>query len=186
MVPAPNRVLPTLPLPQSLSIKAIARRPACGFQAANSPPQGREKWFAPPQNAVFCAIAALLSAITQNTHFAPFFAAFGRRRAPAQPRSLPPRGSPRCRLRRPAARSPSARGRTVGRGWAAPRAPPPARPQSCRRRAQPCPSRPLLPRSPPAALVPRPGLVPPDDVLPVTLARDRQHVKIKSNLAVAP
>lgn len=26
----------------------------------------------------------------------------------------------------------------------------------------------------------------PDDVLPVTLARDRQHVKIKSNLAVAP
>lgn len=186
MVPAPNRDLPTLPLPQSLSIKAIARRPACGLQAANSPPRGREKWFAPPQNAVFCAIAALLSAITQNTHFAPFFAAFGLlrpRRSPA--RSLRAARHAAVCAAQPLAPRPRAAALSVAAGLhlvlpllrarsPAVAVPSRARPVRC------CPAPRPLPWS--LAL----AWFRPDDVLPVTLARDRQHVKIKSNLAVAP
>ena len=43
-----------LSIVQSVCLRsAPARRPACGLQAANSPPRGREKWFALPQNAIF-------------------------------------------------------------------------------------------------------------------------------------
>ena len=168
MVPAPNRNCAALPLPlsnlaqqcQPADLSVVARRPACGLQAANSPPPGPRKMVrSAAKRGILRNCCAALRNYAKHA-FCAIFRYVCLVRPPAQPRSLPPRGSPRCRLRRPAARSPSARGRTVGRGWVAPRAPPPARPQSCRRRAQPCPSRPLLPRSPPAALVPRPGLVP--------------------------
>lgn len=153
-----------LPLPlsnlaqqcQPADLNATARRPACGLQAANSPPPGPRKMVCSAAKRDILRNCKQLRKTSILRHFSLRLPS----PAPAQPRSLPPRSSPRCRLRRPAALSPSARGHSVGRGWAAPRAPPPARPQSCRRRAQPCPSRPLLSRSPPATLVPRPGLFP--------------------------
>lgn len=170
--------MPPSPSPMGLSIvqpgsyrRAPARRPACGLQAANSPPPGAAKNCPLRRKTRYFA---QLQTITQNKHFAQFFATSALRRPPAQPRSLPPRGSPRCRLRRPAARSPSARGRTVGRGWVAPRAPPPARPQSCRRRAQPCPSRRCPSRSPPARAVSRSGVLP------------SPPIRGRADLAVAP
>lgn len=115
MVPAPNRVLPTLPLPQSLNIKAIARRPACGLQAANSPPGAAKNGSLRRKTRYFAHLLRCSPQLRKTRilrHFSLPSAFSGPGAAPLAPsarlatlpsaspsRSLPVRARPHCRSR---------------------------------------------------------------------------------------